>query len=82
MVEGSLRGQKQGDSEQVRDGHHHGLSSAMQPVIRAAGELSVLQMCAPSSLHLPSLTARLCPHTYFSPLVSVSHNGEEIGEPQ
>ena len=80
--EGSLCGQRQGDSEEVRGGHHLGLSPAVQPVIRPAHQLFMLQMRAASSLHLPSLTAKISLHYYFFPLVSVSPNGEEIREPQ
>jgi len=80
--EGSLCGQRRGNSEEVRGGHHLGLSPAVQPVIRPAHQLAMLQTCAASPLRLPGLTAKLCLRYYFFPLVSVSPSGEELREPQ
>lgn len=79
---GSLCGQRQGGGEEMRSGQHLGLSLAVQPDVRPACQISRLQVCAASFLHLPSLTAKLPPRYYFSVLLSVSPNGADIREPQ
>lgn len=80
--DGSLCGQRQGNSEEMRSGPHLGLSLAVQPDIRRACQISRLQLCAASFLHLPSRTAKRSVRYYFSTLLSVSPHGAGIREPQ